>query len=210
MRTFALIPAAGKSARMGRPKLMLPVGERTVLECTLAALRQGGIAQILVVVSPQGAGLAALAEKAGALVLQLAEETAHMQDTVLCGLAWLEEHFHPEPGDRWLLLPADHPTLNPEVIRALLDARTAHPEQSIFVPTYAGRRGHPTLIGWPHTPEVRAWPAGVGLNQFFRQKTAVTYELPVSSPDILFDLDTPADYQRLLEMRLAQGAWTGG
>jgi molybdenum cofactor cytidylyltransferase len=198
MLTFALIPAAGKSTRMGRPKLALPVGERTVLECAVAALRQAQITEILVVVSPQAAQLAALAESAGARVLQLVEETPDMQSTVMHGLAWLDDHFHPEPADSWLLLPADHPALNPEVIRELLRARTARREYSIFVPTYTGRRGHPTLIGWQHTADLRAWPAGQGLNQFLRQKAGATCEWPVSFADILFDLDTPEDYQRLL------------
>ncbi len=40
---FALIPAAGKSARMGRPKLTLPLGGRTVLEHVVTALRRGGV-----------------------------------------------------------------------------------------------------------------------------------------------------------------------
>src|SRR5207244_1149777 len=195
MQTFALIPAAGKSTRMGRPKLALPVGERTVLECTVAALQQAQITEILVVVSPQAAELATLAEKAGARVLQLAEETPDMQSTVMHGLAWLDDHFHPEPADSWLLLPADHPALNPDVIRELLHARSMQPEQSIFIPTYANQRGHPTLIGWRHTADLRAWPAGQGLNRFLRQQAGATCEWPVASPDILFDLDTPEDYQ---------------
>jgi len=199
MRTFALIPAAGKSTRMGRPKLALPLGKRTVLECTVAALRNAGVEDILVVLNPDGAELAALAEKVGSRVLQLTEETPDMQATVLHGLAWLEDHFSPQPEDSWLLLPADHPALNPQVICELLRARTARPEHSIFIPTHAGRRGHPTLIGWQHTAELRAWPAGLGLNRFLRQQTAATCEWPVDSADILFDLDTPEDYQRLLE-----------
>ena len=39
-RTFGLIPAAGKSRRMGRPKLMLPLGDSTVLEQVFAAVRK--------------------------------------------------------------------------------------------------------------------------------------------------------------------------
>ena len=50
-RVFALIPAAGKSARMGRPKLSLPLGDHTVLECVIATLREAGISDILVVVA---------------------------------------------------------------------------------------------------------------------------------------------------------------
>ena len=36
--TFAIVPACGHSTRMGRPKLALPFGERTVIEHIVAAL----------------------------------------------------------------------------------------------------------------------------------------------------------------------------
>src|SRR5207237_3552168 len=49
---LALIPAAGKSTRMGRPKLALPLGGRTVLEHVVAALRDAGVEHVLVVVGP--------------------------------------------------------------------------------------------------------------------------------------------------------------
>ena len=62
--TFAIIPAAGHSTRMGRPKLSLPLGERTVLEHVIAALRQGGVDHVLVVVAPHVAELVPLANAA--------------------------------------------------------------------------------------------------------------------------------------------------
>ena len=40
---YALIPAAGKSRRMGRPKVSLPLGGRIVLEHVIAALQEAGI-----------------------------------------------------------------------------------------------------------------------------------------------------------------------
>ncbi len=49
---FAVVPAAGRSSRMGRPKLSLPLGGRTVLEHVVIALRQGGVDEVLVVVGP--------------------------------------------------------------------------------------------------------------------------------------------------------------
>src|SRR5438094_500805 len=144
--TFALIPAAGKSTRMGRPKLALPVGGRSVLELVLAALREAGIDHILVVLGPHVAQLAPLAEAKGAYVLQLPEETPEMRVTIERGLDWLQERFRPRPDDFWLLVPADHPTLDAEVVRRLLAARKEHPEASLLLPTYQGRRGHPALI----------------------------------------------------------------
>jgi molybdenum cofactor cytidylyltransferase len=198
-RTFALIPAAGKSSRMGRPKLALPLGDRSVLEWVLEAMRQAGIADTLVVVAPQGEDLAALAEKANAHVLRLAEDTPDMQATVLQGLEWLQTHFHPVSDDYWLLVPADHPTLNPAVVTELLKARAEHPTQSIFIPTHGGRRGHPALISWEHVAGLRLWPPGQGLNRFLRQHAEQTCECPMADPEILCDLDTPVDYQRLLQ-----------
>ena len=56
-----LIPAAGHSRRMGRPKLALPFAGRTVLELVIAALQAAGVAPVLVVLGPHVADLAGLA-----------------------------------------------------------------------------------------------------------------------------------------------------
>jgi molybdenum cofactor cytidylyltransferase len=195
-RTFGLIPAAGKSRRMGRPKLALPLGGRTVLEHVVAAVRGGGIAEVLVVLAPHVAELAAPARAAGAHVVLLEEETPEMRVTVERGLAWLEERFAPRDDDRWLLLPADHPTLDAAAVARLLEAR-AGTACSVVVPEFAGRRGHPTLIDWRHAAGVRAVPAGQGLNVYLRQLGAEVLAVPFDSGAVLCDLDTPEDYERL-------------
>jgi molybdenum cofactor cytidylyltransferase len=197
--TFAVIPAAGQSIRMGRPKLALPLGNRTVLEHVLAALQSAGVTPAPVVVGPHVSELAPLAEAAGAHVLVLAEETADMRATVEHGLHWLENRFHPRPDDDWLLVPADHPALDAAVILALLQARTANPHAGIIVPTHAGQRGHPTLIAWRLVTGIQQLPRGQGLNAYLRLHMTETLELPVASPNVLCDLDTPGDYARLLE-----------
>jgi molybdenum cofactor cytidylyltransferase len=198
-RTFALIPAAGKSARMGRAKLLLTLGGRSILERVVSTLRAAGIDDVLVVVGPHVSELPALATAAGAHVLTLADETPDMRTTVEKGLDWLEEHFHPGPDDAWLLVPADHPTLAATVIRALFRAQAAHSQRSIFIPTFEGRRGHPALIGWRHGPAMRALIRGQGLNVYLRGQAEQTLEVPVDSADVLLDLDTPEDYRRLLD-----------
>lgn len=195
--TYALIPAAGRSRRMGRPKLALPLGDRTVLEHVLAALRQAEVEPVLVVLGPQSSSLGPAAASAGAQILVLAEETAEMRATVEQGLRWLEERFAPAAEEDWLLVPADHPALDPEVVRQLIRARAAHPDRSLVVPVFQGERGHPVLIAWKHVAGIRALPPGRGLDAYLRAHPAETLHLPVASPEILCDLDTPADYERL-------------
>jgi molybdenum cofactor cytidylyltransferase len=195
--TLALLPAAGKSVRMGRPKLALPLGGRTVLEQVLGALREGGVAHTVVVVGPHVPELVPLAEAGGAHVCLLPEETADMRATVEHGLRWLKDRFHPGPEDGWLLVPADHPALDAEVVRQLLRARAGQPDRSIIVPTFAGRRGHPALITWGHVAGIRAHPPGLGLNAYLRRHADQTLEVAVASASVLCDLDTPEDYERL-------------
>ncbi len=194
---FAVVPAAGRGFRMGRPKLSLPLGGRTVLEHVIAALRQGGVEETLVIVGPHDPTLAPMATAAGAQVLALSEATADMRATVEAGLHWLEERFHPRPDDAWLLAPADHPTLDAAVVRQLCEGYAAQPSQSIVVPVYAGRRGHPTLIAWRHVAGVLAHPTGRGIDDYLRSHNDQISEIPSPNAAVPRDLDTPEDYERL-------------
>jgi molybdenum cofactor cytidylyltransferase len=194
---FALVPAAGQSVRMGRPKLALPLGGRTVLELVVVALHGGGVQSVLVVVGPHVPELVPLAEAAGASVLSLCHETPDMRATVEAGLQWLEDHVHPKDEDDWLLVPADHPALDSGMVGELLAARSRHPRAGIIIPVYKGQRGHPTLITWRHVAGIRRFALGQGLNAYLRLHAADTLELPVTSPHVLCDLDTHEDYERL-------------
>jgi molybdenum cofactor cytidylyltransferase len=196
--TFAVVPACGHSTRMGRPKLSLPLGGRTVIEHVVGALRGGGVGHVLVVVGPHVADLAPLARAAGADVLSLPEPTADMRATVEHGLRWHVDRFAPAPVDPWLLAPADHPVLSSAVLRQLLDAAKSL-ACSIAVPVHEGRRGHPTLIRWRHVAGIRSLPAGVGINVYLRERAAERLEVPVTDAGVLADLDTPEDYERLCE-----------
>jgi molybdenum cofactor cytidylyltransferase len=192
---FALIPAGGKSSRMGRPKLSLPLGGKAVLARVIEALRQAGVEQILTVIGPLVPELVPLARDAGSETLLLAEQTAGMRGSVEAGLDWIERSWRPGAEDRWLLVPADHPNLNPDVVRRLIDEWDGH-TGTILIPTYQGRRGHPTLVGWVHAARIRAQDPERRLNAYFRGHPKETREIPVDDADILNDLDTPEDYER--------------
>ena len=66
-----------------------------------------------------------------------------------------------------------------------------------MIPTFRGRRGHPALIDWKHVQSIQALPANEGINSFLRQCAHEVAELPVNSEEVLLDLDTRADYERI-------------
>ena len=57
-RSFALIPAAGHSLRMGQPKLLMPVEGRPLILHMLAAWQASKVERVVVVVRPDDEQLA--------------------------------------------------------------------------------------------------------------------------------------------------------
>ncbi len=195
-RLFAVIPAAGLSRRMGRPKLTLPLGGKPVLQRLLEKLDRTEITARVVVTRQADQAVADLAESTGAWAVRPEVDPPDMRASVQFGLAAIEQRFSPVAADGWILLPADHPLLDADVLTALLQRwRTARP--TILVPTFQGKRGHPTFFRWPLAAEALALPADCGLNQLLRQHQQDVLESAVTSPDVLTDLDTPADFERL-------------
>jgi molybdenum cofactor cytidylyltransferase len=194
-RLVAIIPAAGHSRRMGEPKLLLEFGGQSVLSRVVQTLHGAGLSRCLVVVRPDDLALAGEAERAGAEVVVPVIAPSDMRYSVECGL----RHVLPATPayDGWILVPADHPTLNPDVIRNLITAWQVSPTR-IVVPVYQGRRGHPTVFPWGLVPEILALPPECGLNQLLRSQPARVLEVSVSDRRVLDDLDTPEDWERLL------------
>lgn len=194
MRSFAIIPAAGHSRRMGRHKLMLPFEESTVLERVLQSWQASGVDDIVVVARRRDDDVLRACGELGVHAVTPHDDPAEMKISIQHGLEYVRECCSPEVEDAWLLAPADSPRLSSTVIELLLSAY--QPAQaSIVVPTYDGRRGHPVLLPWPLSGEVVDLGVNEGVNALL-DRHAVR-EIACPEPSILDDLDTPDDYRRL-------------
>lgn len=182
---------------MGRPKLLLPWKDSTIIEQTLAAWRQCSPAAIIAVVRPDDAELTEVCRRAGAQVVLPPIAPPHMRDSVQYALDFLAGSYHPADDDVWLLAPADMPNLSPAVVEELLSAhRPAEP--AILRPTVAGRRGHPVLFPWSAAALVRQLPSDRGIDALCWQFASreVPCDRVVSGRDAFADVDTPEQYER--------------
>lgn len=196
---LAIIPAAGRSRRMGQPKLLLDIVGQTVISRVLSALRQAGVPRTLVVVRSDDEALIREVRESGGEVVTPAVAPEEMRQSVEYALQHVRHTkatFGAFAG--WMLVPADHPTLHPEVIQRLIAAWSDHP-QLIAVPVHAGQRGHPTLFPWSMVEDVFSLPADQGLNCLLRMKPESVLEVEVPDSRVLDDLDTPEDLLRLRE-----------
>lgn len=195
-RVFAIIPAAGHSRRMGRPKLLLPIGQRTVIGRLLAVLDSPRILERFVVMRQDDSALAHAVRSAEATVIQPTTDPSDMRYSVEAALIEIQNRHAPNADDAWLLIPADYPLIQRQTVETLLDAWTETPAK-ILIPTHAGRRGHPVIFSWTLAERVPPIPADRGLNALVHESAAYVQEVPVTDPAIRLDMDTPDDYERL-------------
>lgn len=186
---------------MGKAKLLLKIGGKTVVARLLDALAEAGIRQRLVVIDPEDACLRAEVEAHHGLVVAPPVAPPDMRTSIAHGIEavaihWGADRTAPDPDFPWLLIPADHPAVSATTVKHLIRAAHNNPRR-ILIPTYRGRRGHPTVFAWRHAEFASQIPSDRGFNWVIERCAEDVLEIEMDGDDILIDLDTPADYERL-------------
>jgi molybdenum cofactor cytidylyltransferase len=196
LQTFAIVPAAGKSARMGTAKLLLPWQGRALIDHLLDAWQRSRVQRIVVVCREDDRALRDhLAGHNVELVLP-SVAPPQMKDSVCAALVHVRDHYAPQKSDAWLLAPADLPQLSPCVIDQVLAAGQAAPGATI-VPRAAGRRGHPVLFPWALHEAVLALGSDQGVNSLL-DRGPLRY-VETAEAGSWRDVDHPDDYHRLAQ-----------
>lgn len=196
-RLFAVIPAAGESRRMGQPKLVLPLGGRTVVEHLLAALASPLLTDRVVVTRAADVELQRLVTGCGARVVTTQPDPPDMRASLEAGLADIARRWQPRRDDGWLMLPADYPRLNAATVQQLIAVWLAE-RPRFLLPTHNGRRGHPLLARWDTVADLLALPPDAGMNRLVQSATDIRL-VPCDDRGVLLDLDRPEDYTALLQ-----------
>jgi|SRR3990172_3419865 len=185
-----LVLAAGRSRRMGSAKLTLPWRDgRTVVEAVVAALRDGGVGRIGVVV---GGDRRAVEQALAGSNVEFVENPRFADDEMLGSIQVGLRAMGDDPTAA-LLTPGDLPAIRPATVRALIDA-WGESGDAICVPVCEGRRGHPVLLPRRAWPEVLALASGESLRSYLRLHAAELRPVEVPDPGIHADIDSPADY----------------
>ena len=192
--TIAVLLAAGESRRMRQLKALLPWQGSTLLEHQVTALLEGGVDRVMVVVGHRASELKAKLKCKDRVSCTLNPDYLQGKTTSLkAGLRAVEEF---QPGVV-LILNVDQPR-RPETIRDLLQHHLAG-ESLITIPTFNGKGGHPIAIASELLPEVGSIEEeSEGLKAVTRRHQKSTARVELGTPEILWDLNTPEDYQAAL------------
>jgi molybdenum cofactor cytidylyltransferase len=183
----AIVLAAGKSERMGRPKALLEFRGRTFLENILEAISRSSIDSTFIVVGHHRREIGD-AIQSGSLIFNPDYEKG-MVTSLQTGIRAL-----PLDSIGAFLFLVDHPVVETETIEAMVPI--AAPNR-IVQPTFEGRRGHPVFLGAEVLKEILRLPSSQGADAVVRRDPGRIVEIPVNAAGILTDIDTPEDYQKL-------------
>ncbi len=184
----ALITAAGRSERMGRPKALLAWGGRTLLahQCQVLSEAPAAFGQVVVVLGHDADRLRAEAGLPPRVEVVVNARWAEGRSASLeAGAAAIA------PDRQAVLVAAVDQPLERSVVQALLVAFDPA-THAAAVPTFDGRRGHPLLLSARLLPDLaRVSALAEGLRTLVRAHAAATLFVPVASPSIHLDLNTP-------------------
>jgi molybdenum cofactor cytidylyltransferase len=198
-RIAAVVLAAGRSQRMGQPKMLLPWGETTVIGQVVCSLAQAGLDEIVVVTGGSSQQVAAALQGYPARIAynpRYAED--QMALSLQAGLASL-----PAGVEAALIALGDQPQMQPAVVRQVLQAYQGSRAPLVF-PSYHMRRGHPWIIARSLWADLLEMPGANSLRELLQPFVDQIAYVLVDDDSILRDLDTPDDYLR--EQPGGQGA----
>jgi len=214
-----VILGAGASSRMGRPKLLLPWRDTTVIGAILRQWRELGAAQIAIVHRQNDDKLVEeikRAEGRAGSPLPAAAQTndgAHgvtrptnvstgfiinpqpergMVSSIVCAANW--------PGwtkeiSIWAVVLGDQPHLRPETLRQLLGFSAQHPD-AVCQPEFGGHARHPVILPRAAFAELKNTRSAT-LKDFLKLLPLPRVQCSIKDAGLSLDMDTPADYKRL-------------
>jgi molybdenum cofactor cytidylyltransferase len=195
-KVSAIILAAGRSQRMGQPKMVLPWGKTTVLGRVIEVFFKSGILSLLVVT---GGDREVVEREVSRLkndypvtsVYNPDYEKSGMLSSILTGLSAI-----PRNTEAVLIGLGDQPQVEIATVKNILDLFDQK-RQGIIIPSYNHRRGHPILLDSAKVQELRAYKPDSTLRDFLNSHQGEISYL-TAAISVLQDLDTPQDYEKNL------------
>lgn len=198
----AIVLAAGRSSRMGRHKLILPLGGRPLVAHVVAAACSSRAEPILVVVGHEAervreAVLGACPPERARFVVS-PDYASGMASSLRAGLIAV-----PPACAGALVLLGDQPLVGPAVLDRLVAAAQEHPQQ-IVAASYGGQRGNPVYFPREDFAELEAITGDEGGRAVVARHRDRVMLVECGDLAAALDVDDLADYARIQEIWAAR------
>lgn len=186
----AVILAAGLARRMGRDKLLLPLGDTTILGAFLAGFPFPQFGRTILVHGDER--VAAVAAPYPLICCRNSNPAQGKSGSIRAGLARCRTQGV-------MFFVADQPLLETTTIHRLIAAYREQPDM-IICPASEGRSGNPVIFP-PHLhKELCGLQGDEGGRELIARHPELTRTIPCPNPSQFMDIDTPEEYRLLLRV----------
>ncbi|MCX5976699.1 MAG: nucleotidyltransferase family protein [Coprothermobacterota bacterium] len=196
-KVAALILAAGKSLRMGQPKMLMPWKGRSLLSHVVENVLKGEFSNVVVVTGDASEQTQSAVKAIADPRLRCAfnkEYALGMLSSVQCGILALSD-----PLEGVMIALGDQPAIPAQTYQQLL-AHFVSSDALILIPSFRQKRGHPIFLRSALFFELLALdPARDSLHNITSGHASMIQTISLEEPAIVQDLDTPGDYEQLTE-----------
>lgn len=185
---WAIILAAGKSERMKKQKLLLPFQGETIIEKVVKIASSTFNHRVVIVLGSHSDKIHSQISNPDLVYCINRKYEEGMLSSVISGLASL-----PDSAQAAMIFLGDQPQI-PQWVPNLLIAARERSGKGIIIPTFSEKRGHPILIDIKYRSEIALLDPDKGLRGLMNKYTNDICETECGAPEIIRDIDTPADY----------------
>ncbi len=213
--TSAILLAAGVSRRMGTLKALLDWQGRFLIIHQIVTLREAGADEVVVVLGHRADELQARiganrdVYDVGNVRCVVNEDYALGKTTsIKTGLRDLSGAA--DTGGSILMLNVDQPR-SAGIVRQVLAAHRDAEGVLITIPTYNGKGGHPIVVSRTLYDELMAiTEATEGMRAVTERHKNATQRVGLGAPELLWDVNTPEQYQAAVAAAGRAGKQDGG
>ncbi len=196
-RLGVIILGAGRSRRMGKPKLLLPWGETSILGHLLELWSALPAVEQVCAACAWGdenihCELARLSFPVERVIFNHAAE-GDMFSSIRCAARWAD---WPEVLTHFAFVLGDQPQILRSTLEQLIAFSQGNPD-SICQPVFQDKPRHPLIMPRCHFAEL-ACSSLPNLKAFLEWLAPYCAAFPCGDPGVAMDLDTPEDYQRAI------------
>jgi molybdenum cofactor cytidylyltransferase len=191
----AIVLAAGKSTRMGRPKATLPIGADTFLSRIVRTFHDAGVSEVTIVVGHNAETIMAdpsLAGSGARFAVNRDYESGQLSSLV-AGLDAVDAAAVPGA----LITLVDVPLVASSTVRAVV-ARYEATRAAVVRPTRGLEHGHPVLLDRSLFDLLRRADPQSGAKSIVRAHASNEGDIGIDDDGAFLDIDTMDVYERVL------------
>ena len=187
-----VVLAAGLSRRLGRNKLLLPMGLKPIIVWTVENALASSLDEVIVVTGHQHEAVEAAVRRLPVRIVHNPDYAQGQSTSVKAGVR------ESSPWNEcFVFFLGDQPLIGADVVTALL-ARYRRDYPLLVAPVFAGKQGNPVLVSARLRKELLGLTGDSGARPLIERHADAVATVEIDQPAIRMDIDREEDYEACL------------